>query len=186
MCLLAAIASFSVLAANVTGGVVGGLGALAFVAWWCRPRRSRRATMWVGVAASVALVAFAGLVYARYVDAPVRPDPLPSDLREALGPNAARVTAFYHYDLGGFIDREWLWRIDANPDVVVLVVSGLALRATGDVPAAHYWPRSMPPGAEAFGSRDFFADKRGPDGMHYLLLHDRKADRAFVWLKNNF
>lgn len=192
VCLLAAIASLSVLGADVIGGVVGGLGALGFIAWWFHPRRSRRATPWVGVAGSVALIAFAGLVYTRYVDAPARPDPLPSELSAALGPSAARVAAFYHYDLGGFIDREWLWRIDAKPEVVALVVSALALRTTGDVPAAfwhmppHYWPRSMPAGAEAFRSRDFSGDARGPDGVHYFLLHDKMADTAFVWLKNNF
>jgi hypothetical protein len=191
VCLLAAIASLSVLGADVIGGLAGGLVALAFVAWWFHPRRPRRATMWIGAAAGMALVAFAGLVYARYIDAPARPDALPSELREALGPNATGV-AFYRYDLGGFIDREWLWRLDAKPDVVALVVGGLALRASSDVPAAfwrmppHYWPRSMPPGAEAFQSRDFSADTRGPDGVHYFLLHDKTGDRAFVWLKNNF
>jgi hypothetical protein len=189
---LATIATLVLLRGHVVGGQAGGLAAVAFIAWWCHPRRSRRGTMWVAVAAGTALVAFTGLVYARYVDAPARPDALPAELRETLGPSAARVAGFYHYDLGGFIDREWLWRIDAQPDVVTLMVSGLALRATSDVPAAfwrmppRYWPRSMPAGAEAFRSRAFSGDARGPDGVHYFLLHDKTADRAFVWLKNNF
>ena len=192
VCVVATIASLFILRVDLVGGPAGGLAAVAFIAWWFYPRRSRRGTMWVSVAAGAALVAFAGLVYGRYIDAPARPDPLPPELREALGSSGARVAAFYHYDLGGFIDREWLWRLDAKPDVVALVVSGLALRAAGDVPAAfwrmppYYWPRSMPTGAEAFRSRDFSGDARGPDGVHYFLLHDKTADRAFVWLKNNF
>ena len=148
--------------------------------------------MWVGVAVGVACLAFLSLVYARHVDRPARPQQLPLELIYALGTNASGVAAFYRYDLGGFIDHEWLWRIDAKPDSVALVVSSLKLQSTDAVPPqfwrmpSHYWPRSMPPGGEAFQSLAFSANSRGPDGEHYLLVHDKSQDRAFVWLKSNF
>jgi hypothetical protein len=172
--------------------LVGGLAAIGFVAWWFHPRRTARATFRVTVGASAAFIAFIGLVYARHVDRPASPEPLTSELSEALGTNASRVSAFYRYDLGGFIDHEWLWRIDARPDVVALVVAGLDLRRTNAVPRQfwemppHYWPRSMPASAETFQSPLFFADSRGPDGSHYFLLYDKTQGRAFVWLKSNF
>jgi hypothetical protein len=177
---------------HVPGLVAGGLVAVAFVAWWFHPRRTARSTVSVGAAACAAFVAFAVLVYARHVDRPARPDPLPSELADALGPHASRLTTVYRYDLGGFIDHQWLWRLDARPEVVALVVSGLGLRRTDTVPQRfwrmppHYWPRAMPVGAEAFQSPAFSADRRGPDGAHYFLLYDKAHGSAYVWFKSNF
>src|SRR5574341_93581 len=177
---------------HAVGAFAGGLMAIVFVAWWFHPSRTRRSTVWVGVAVGAAFLAFLSLVYARHVDWPAHPGQLPPELIDALGTNAPGVAAFYRYDLGGFIDHEWLWRIDAKPDAVGLVVSGLGLRSTDAVPPQfwrmppHYWPRSMPPSAEAFHSSAFSTDSRGPDGEHYFLVHDKTQDRAFVWLKSNF
>jgi hypothetical protein len=174
------------------GAVAGGLLAVAFVAWWCHPGRTRRSTVQVGIVAGAAFLALLSLMYARYVDWPARPEPLPPALSSGLDTHVSGVAAFYRYDLGGFIDREWLWRIDAKPDVVALVVGGLRLRSVRAVPPQfwrmppHYWPRSLPPGAEAFCSSAFSAYNRGPDGEHYLLVHDKTQARAFVWVKSNF
>jgi hypothetical protein len=127
-----------------------------------------------------------------YVDRPARPDPLPPELAYALGPHASGLTTVYRYDLGGFIDHQWLWRLDAGPEVVALVVSGLGLRRTDTVPQRfwrmppHYWPRAMPVGAEAFQSPAFSADRRRPDGAHYFLLYDKAHGSAYVWFKSNF
>ncbi|MDZ4344143.1 MAG: hypothetical protein U1E51_17120 [Candidatus Binatia bacterium] len=132
------------------------------------------------------------MIALRYLDWPAQPDGLPPELREALGVEGTRAVTFYAYDLGGFIDREWLWRIDAKPDLVAQVISSFELRRAGAVPPAfwrmapHYWPRSMPAGAEAFQSPWFSANGRGRDGAHYFLLYDKMHERAFVWYKNNF
>jgi len=192
LCLVGTLSAIFFLSFHAIGALVGGLIAVAFVAWWFHPRRTVRSTSWVAIGAGAALFAFIGLVYARYVDRPARPEQLPFELTHALGTNASRVTAFYRYDLGGFIDHQWLWCIDAKPDAVALIVTGLGLRSTNAVPQRfwrmppHYWPRSMPPGAEAFQSQSFFADGRGHDGDHYFLLHDKTQQRAFVWFKSNF
>ena len=174
------------------GIVLGGLAAVAFATWWLHPRRTVRSTRWVGSAMAVAGLVFTGLVYARHVDWPARPDPLPTPLAEVLGGEVVRVESLYLYDLGGFIDHEWLWRIDAASELVALAVSRLGLEPTTAVPprfwrmAPHYWPRAMPDGGEAFKSARFPADGRGPDGEHFFLVHDRRQGRAFVWLKSNF
>ena len=174
------------------GASVGGLVGIAFIAWWFHRRRPARLMTGVSIGACAALIAFLAFVYARYLDVPARAVPLVSELSDALGTNAAGVSAFYRYDLGGFIDHEWLWRLDAKPDVVAFVVSGLDLRRTNAVPPQfwqmppHYWPRSMSTGAEAFQSPSFSATSRGPDGNHYFLLYDKTQERAFVWLKSNF
>jgi hypothetical protein len=177
---------------HVLGLVAGGLVAVAFVACWFHPRRTARSAVSMGAAACAACLAFAVLVYARHVDRPARPDQLPSELADVLGTHASRLTTFYRYDLGGFIDHQWLWRIDAMPDVVALVVSGLGLRSTNAVPQRfwrmppHYWPRAMPVSGEAFQSPAFSADSRGPDGSHYFLLYDKAHGSAYVWVKSNF
>ena len=177
---------------HLLGSLVGGLAAVAFVGWWFHSRRTRRSTLWVSVGVFVAVFVFAAVVFARFVDMPARPKALSVELAQVLGTNASLVTAFYRYDRGGFIDHEWLWRIDATPEAIALVVSGLGLRSTNAVPRdfwrmpPHYWPRSMPAGGEAFQSPMFSGDGRGPDGAHYFLVHDKAQSRAFVWVKDNF
>jgi len=177
---------------HLPSACVGGLVSIALLAWWFHPRHTARSTRWVAIGASAASLAFIALVYACHVDRLARPEQLPSELTHALGAEASRVGAFYRYDLGGFIDHEWLWRIHAKPEVIALVVAGLDLQPANAVPPRfwrmppHYWPRSMPPGALAFQSRSFAGDRRGPDGSHYFLLHDQKEGRALVWVKDNF
>ena len=184
--------SAALLNLHILGGLAGGFIAVAFVACWFHSRRTVRSTLWVGVVTCLAFFAFIALVYARHMDRPAGRDVLPSELMQALGTNASRVTAFYRYDLGGFIDHEWLWRIDANSDVVSFVISGLGLQSTNVVPQRfwrmppHYWPKALPTNAEAFQSPAFSADNRGPDGVYYFLLHDKAHERAFVWFKSNY
>jgi hypothetical protein len=182
----------TLLSFHLFGTLVGGIVAIAFVGWWFHARRTARSTLWVAIGVCVAFFVFISVVFARYVDRPAHPEALSPELAHALGTNASLVTAFYRYDCGGFIDHVWLWRIDAKPEGMALVVSGLGLRSTNTVPRhfwrkpPHYWPRSMPAGGEAFQSPMFSGDSRGPDGMHYFLVHDKTQNRAFVWVKNNF
>lgn len=178
---------------HLLGTLVGSTVAVVFVGWWFHSRRTGRSTLWVAVAVCAAFLVFVGVVFARFVDRPARPEALLPELTHALGTNASSlVTAFYRYDRGGFIDHEWLWRIDAKPEAVAQLVSGLGLRSASAVPRdfwkmpPHYWPRSMPAGGEVFQSPLFSADSRGPDGAHYFLVHDKAQSRAFVWVKDNF
>jgi hypothetical protein len=182
-----ALLSFHILATSI-----GGIVAVTFIAWWFHSRRTARSNWWVSISICVTFAVFIGVVFARFVDRPAQPDALSPVLVDVLGTNASLVTAFYRYDRGGFIDRESLWRIDAKPEVMALVVSGLGLSSTNVVPRdfwgmpPHYWPRSMPDGGEAFKSPLFTGDSRGPDGSHYFLVHDKAQGRAFVRVKDNF
>ena len=177
---------------HLLGTLIGGLAGVAFVAWWFHSRRTARSSLWVGIGVGAAFLLFIGVVFARFVDRPAHPVALSPELAHALGTNASLVTAFYRYDRGGFIDHEYLWRIDATPEAMALVVSGLGLHSTNTVPRdfwrmpPHYWPRSMPAGGVAFQSSMFSGDSRGPDGAHYFLVHDKTQRRAFVWVKDNF
>jgi hypothetical protein len=172
--------------------LVGGIVAVVFVAWWFHPQRTRRSALWVGIGACASCFVFIGVLFARFVDWPANPETLPPELVDDLGTSTSLVTAFYRYDHGGFLDHEWLWRIDATPEAMTLVVGSLGLHSTKAVPRdfwrmpPHYWPRSMPAGGEAFQSRMFPGDSRGQDGLHYFLVHDKTQSRAFVWVKDNF
>lgn len=177
---------------HLLSSLIGGIVAVSFVAWWFNSRRTRRSTLWVAIGVCAAFFVFVGVVFVRYIDRPAHPEALTPDLVRILGTNASLVTAFYRYDRGGFIDHDWLWRIDGKPEAIALVVSGFGLLSTNEVPrdfwsmAPHYWPRSMPVGGEAFKSPFFSGDSRGQDGTHYFMVHDKLQSRAFVWVKDNF
>lgn len=192
LCVAGTALATALMSFHLLGTLVGSIVAIAFVAWWFHPQRGRRSAWWVGIGVCVAFFVFIRVVFARFVDKPEHPDPLSSELVHVLGKNASLVTAFYRYDRGGFMDHEWLWRIDATPEAIAMVVRGLGLRSTNEVPwgfwrmPPHYWPRSMPSRGEAFQSSMFSGDSRGPDGAHYFLVHDKRQSRAFVWVKDNF
>jgi hypothetical protein len=119
---------------------------------------------------------------------PMKATALPSEL-STFGQT---VASFHHYDLGGFIDSEYLWRFDTDTKTLASITRQLQLSPTNTVPSAFYdmsvigWPDSLPANAEAFQSRGFLGDARGQDGMHYFLLHDKQKGHAYVWVKNNF
>ena len=192
LCVAGTALATALMSFHLLGTLVGGIVAVAFVAWWFHPQRTRRSALWVGIGVCAAFFVFISVVFARFVDRPAHPEALSPQLVHALGTNASLVTAFYRYDRGGFIDHEWLWRIDATPEAMALVVSGLGLHSTNAVPRdfwrmpPHYWPRAMPAGGVAFQSSMFSEDTRGPDGAHYFLVHDKTQSRAFVWVKDNF
>lgn len=173
--------------ASVAGGIVG----VAGVAWWrAARRRPLGARHMRRVLAGVALC-LVSLVATRYVDWPERPDDIPIALSQAVG-STSGITAFHAYDLGGFIDREWLWRFEATDDALARVTSSLRLHPTATVPdqfwrmPPYYWPRSLPTDAQVYQSEAFTADGRGRDGQHFLLVYDRHRRRVFVWFKDNF
>jgi hypothetical protein len=174
------------------GVLSGGAVAVALVTWWFHPRRTGRQILWVAVGVSLAVVGFIGLVYSRFVDRPARAVALDQDLQRMLGTNAAGIVTFNRYDFGSFIDAEYLWRIEARPELISLIVTGLHLQKTNGAPARfwnmppHYWPTSMPSGAEVFQSPEFSWTGRGQDGNYYFLLHDKGQKKAFVWCKINF
>lgn len=171
----------------------------AFVATaWTRARRppsatpgDRFAARVAGTAALVGLLLFSGYVYSLHVDWPAVPDPMPSRLGEILGEDASRVKAFFETDLGGFIDRESLWRIETDSETVVRLVEQLELVRVDEIPAAFFhqpprdWFHAFPTGGEAYASEGFRAEERGPDGDQFFLVHDGRG-RACLWLKSNF
>ena len=172
--------------------LAGGGAAVAIVAWWIRPERSPRTTRRVIISISAALLAAIGFTYTRFIDFPARPDTLSPLILNALGPNDKGVKAFYSYDLGGFFDRELLWRIDADSEAIAQLIRQLDLKSTSTVPKEfwqqppYYWPQSTPANGKAFQSSDFSADTRGKDGNHYFLVYDEAQNQAYVWVKRNF
>lgn len=135
------------------------------------------------------LVILALIGWGRHVDIIAFPDDPPFEIKSLLVENEARC---YVYSLGGFIDDEYLWRIDANPEVIASIVHELNLGQSKNVPCAfwqmppYYWPRSLSANMMAYKSPDFPDKGRGDDGKYYFLLHDKSNNRAYVWYKRNF
>lgn len=146
-----------------------------------RARSTRYALWFVGILVIGAVTWHHGF--------PAIPSSLSPKIEKALSGAEAKC---YSYPLGGFVDRQMLWRIDGSPEAVAAVVDALKLKESRTVPSAfwkmrpYYWPREMPENARPCRSDSFEDADRGPDGLHYFLLHDTRRGRAYVWVKDNF
>jgi hypothetical protein len=143
-----------------------------------------------------AVVAGFGVVlYVRYIDWPPQPDPLPYQLEHVLGEERGLVSNVYVYDLGSFIDGEYLWRLEADPRAVSRLVQKLELQTVDsveNVPRSFWrqppcwWQPRRAADARYYRSAGFVADQRGGDGDHYFLMHDERDGLVYIWLKANF
>ena len=134
--------------------------------------------------------AFGGLVIlSKLFDFPAIQDEHPQRLAGILDSQSVR---FYSYSLGGYIDKEYLWRIDATLAEVNAVISELGLQRATEVPREfwrfrpYYWPKKSFTGALAYRSQRFEASNRGPDGLHFYVVHDPSKGQAFAWVKDSF
>ena len=146
----------------ITSSFLGSLCGLALIAWWFSPRRTPRSVLLVGRIVCASLVLYVLTVYAFHKDWFARPSTLPIELTNALGTNASQVRAFYRYYRGGFIDHEWLWRVEAKPEILAQMAVAFGLEKTNSVPSAflrlppYYWPRSIPAGGGRFSKPILF------------------------------
>jgi hypothetical protein len=124
-----------------------------------------------------------------YFDFPVSEDSPPRPVAKVLDGRNAHC---YVYSLGGFIDQEFLWRIDATPETISSVLRSLEMDESENIPKAfwrmppYYWPRTLSRDMKAYRSLNFMDDSRSSDGDHFFLLHDTKMNRAYVWFKQSF
>jgi len=134
------------------------------------------------------LIAFVALSVATFADWPVWPDAVPGPLLQTAAGDHSGIKTFHTYYLGGFIDRDWLWRIDARPEVLQTVASKLGLSPVQTAPEGfwqmppYYWPRSLPPGAKVYSTPGF---SHGA-GVQYCMLVDPNRGTAVVWVKSLF
>lgn len=98
----------------------------------------------------------------------------------------------YVYPLGGFIDKDFLWRIDGTEASIASVIRALDMKPSATIPKAfwsrppYYWPQAQRNGMIAYRSSGFADDNRGDDGEHFFLIHDTDTNRAYVWFRDNF
>lgn len=171
---------------------IGGVLSVVYTTWRYSAARTPRSTRWVKRATALALAIYLAAFYYRYADYGEVPDPLPYELAELFRDDEQALSAFYLYDRGGFLDDEYLWCIEAKPEVIERIIGHLELQPANDIPGGflrmppHYWPRTVSADSATYRSEDFPTYGRGPDGDHYFMLFDRSRDKAFVWLKANF
>ena len=105
-------------------------------------------------------------------------------------PGAEKVD-YYNHSLGGFLDQEYLVRMDLHGSDPRLVFAALDIDATEEIPEQFwrripwYWPKSRRPKMDAYATRGFSVERVG-DGLYFFAVHDRKKDRIYVWVKDNF
>jgi hypothetical protein len=159
---------------------------IAGVTLWFIPRDGRivRQRLWAGGF----LLAFWSLFGASLYDWPAWPDATPEPLVRATGGKPGAIERFHCYDLGGFIDHDWLWRIDARSDVLQSIAPSVGLEKVDSVPPGfwemppYYWPRNLPPGAQLYSTPGF---SHGA-GEQYFMLIDARHRLAVVWVKSLF
>jgi hypothetical protein len=167
---------------SVSLAAVGTVG----VTLWLIPGDGRIARQWLWV--GTFLIAFLTLLSVTLVDWPVWPDAVPEALLQATRDDPGNIERFHCYDMGGFIDHEWLWRIDAGPEVLRAIVPKLGLTRVANAPPEfwrmlpYYWPPSLAPGAQLYSTPGF---SRG-SGCQYLVLVDVQRGLAVVWVKSLF
>jgi hypothetical protein len=98
------------------------------------------------------------------------------------------------YDLGGVIDREYVWRLTLSTEQVDKIVPEYRLVPVlaDEVPttfweAFPYWWRPTPNAdCRYWSTANFSAIGRGPDGDYYFAMYDSQNRCFYVWLKSNF
>ena len=107
--------------------------------WWRRPRN------W-GIGAAILVLGVFGFVYLQYIDWPAKPSDPPPVFLDAAGDQPDLVGSTYMYDFwGNFIDQQHLWRVEAKPELLPLVMrefGALELASVDEMPDA-FW--SQPP-----------------------------------------
>ncbi len=119
--------------------------------------------------------------------------PVAQELKDAVGEEVSQVKAFSSFRLGGFLNSDYLWRFEAGPETVALIVTELNLKPAGVVEKAFWeqppedWPKAMPVGGEAYRSDGFrFPPRVAGDGRHYFLVYDKERGVVYVWFMDNF
>jgi hypothetical protein len=152
-------------------------------------KMQRRPIFCLGTLLASAALGLAIAFYLAHIDWPASPDAIPPQLERVLD---AREVTVHTYDLGGFIDTQYLWRIAAERRVLGRIIQHLGLMPVGSAPRS-FWshPPSWRParkqaGVRFYKSPQFDADNRGSDGDHYFAMHDEREGVLYVWFKQNF
>jgi hypothetical protein len=158
--------------------------------------RWKRWAVAIGVTLSMIFVGALLTVYLRYIDWPASPGELPTEIRHAAGDRPELVgTAHVYAFWSNFIDSQYLWRIEIDPDLIPLLKRELRvgeLSSVSEVPGAfwsqppYWWTPDKNAKARYFKSSGFVAESRGQDGNYYLLMYDEAQGVVFIWAKHNF
>lgn len=114
------------------------------------------------------------------------------DLVQELG--REKITNIYAYDLGGFIDHQYLWKFTTNDPDSRNILKALKVHPLPGqkVPSLFFhmppswWSSKALPNAVFYASQGFDFNQRGDDGVYYCVMHDTAGDTFYIWQKWNF
>lgn len=173
---------------NLIEAIVGGL-VTALIVWlWVRPGHSTNTRKYIVALCAVSIILSGGLLFARFLDYPAYPDPLPN----YYGLEKFDIAQFYSYRLAGFIDETYFWRFQTNETTIQNIAAAFSLEKVDNIPSdflyyrPFWWPKRVPDHFLAFKSQEFSFTTRPGDGTYYFLVYDQDLQRAFVWVDANF
>jgi hypothetical protein len=147
---------------------------------------------------AIALLAGAGLVYARYRDFPAISHGLPEPIAAELKSSQIRLQNSNLYTVADFFDSEYLWQARLTPQEFEKFQAALgkemkveSLARDRITPAflqhpPYWWNPELTAKAEVYGSPNFPIEGSGHDsaGLSALLLWIPERQAVYLWLKN--
>jgi hypothetical protein len=152
----------------------------------------------IGLVLTVPAICILGLAIALWQVFRIGPiystDSYPYGVKSMLEIANTEVSNAKVYNLGGFMDREYVWRLTLSAEQVDKIVPEYRLMPVlaDKVPttcweAFPYWWRPTPNAdCRYWSTANFPATGRGPDGDYYFVMYDSQNRWFYVWLKSNF
>ena len=98
------------------------------------------------------------------------------------------------YDLGSFIDSEYVWRLKVSDTGLASVLEEYKMTTVpaAEIPAAFFdafpadWRPPSNSTCQGYSTVDFPLLNRGPETTHFFGMHDPETSYLYVWCKSNF
>lgn len=130
----------------------------------------------------------------RQIDFPAFNSGVPNRLKGFLSSAGITLPDGCLFCLHSFLDKEFIYQTELNPEIVDAVVKHLKMdaRALNEIPDNffNHWPYWWNPivteQTQAFATESFTFDNRGRDGLHMFILWDPETHLLHAWIKDNF
>ncbi len=148
-----------------------------------------------GLVASALTIGVALLAWAVFGVGPVlRQSNWPPDLVEMQTLVGGELDGVRVSGLGGFLDEAHVWTFRATPEQAARIVNqyGMERQADRAIPTEcwaafpRWWGLQNDDQLVWYQTSEFPFQVRGRDGTHFMMIHDSRSGRIYVWMVSNF